>query len=180
MSVVTFNTYIQKITKDKNKDLGLSSDVKIALSKIIDGLASEISRKCCKKYSKISAWEIQYTIAKCLPRSLYKFAVQDGTEATTDFLHNTEGNKAKRSGLVIPPYCADKYLKKYNDNNKFDKTASVYLAAILEYLMTEILIISGNYAREHNDKRITKKHFDYILNNDKDICEMIVMNDIEI
>ena len=67
-------------------------------------------------------------------------------------------NRSKRAGLQFPVGRLKKYLHEKNLAAREGITAAVYLASVLEYLMTEILELAGNETKNHKKKRITPRH----------------------
>ena len=52
--------------------------------------------------------------------------------------------------------------------------ASVYLAAVLEYLTAELLELSGNAARENRNDAISPRHIELALRNDEELRRALV------
>lgn len=52
---------------------------------------------------------------------------------------------------------------------RLGETAPVYLAAIAEHLISEILEIAGNYAKKTKKKRVTARHLLWAVRNDEEI-----------
>lgn len=61
--------------------------------------------------------------------------------------------KSSRAGLEFPVGRCLKYLKAGNYANRIGTGASIYMAATLEYLVAEILELSGNAARDNKKSR---------------------------
>ena len=48
----------------------------------------------------------------------------------------------------------------------------IFLAAVLEYLMAEILELSGNAASDARKKTIEKRHIEIVINDDEELIEL--------
>ena len=53
--------------------------------------------------------------------------------------------------------------------NRVSATAPVYIAAITEYFMAEVLELAGNLCKEHGNKRITPSDILHALRSDKEM-----------
>lgn len=68
--------------------------------------------------------------------------------------------QSTRAGLVLPiPYFL-RVLRMGNYAKQIEMDAAVYLAAVLEYLMSEILDLAGKACYEDRKLRINSKHID--------------------
>eukprot|EP00456_Euglypha_rotunda_P088501 TRINITY_DN90733_c0_g1_i1.p1 TRINITY_DN90733_c0_g1~~TRINITY_DN90733_c0_g1_i1.p1 ORF type:complete len:102 (-),score=12.75 TRINITY_DN90733_c0_g1_i1:10-315(-) len=63
-------------------------------------------------------------------------------------------SRSQRAGLVFPVSRFSRQLKAGRQANRISKTAPVYLAAVLEYLVSEFLELSGNAAKDNKRTRI--------------------------
>ena len=53
------------------------------------------------------------------------------------------------------------------------KEAPVFLAAVLEYLASEILDLAGNASRDNKKSRITPRHLTLAIRNDDELNELL-------
>lgn len=109
-----------------------------------------------KNAKTLSSRTIMTAVRLFFPGEMGKHAVSEGIKAITKFSSSDAGtskdkiSKTKRSNLTFSVSRVQKFLRTYF--NRISKTASVYLAAVFEYLTAEILELSGNAARDLKKK----------------------------
>uniref|UniRef100_A0A8D8JTX3 Histone H2A n=1 Tax=Culex pipiens TaxID=7175 RepID=A0A8D8JTX3_CULPI len=86
--------------------------------------------------------------------------------------------KSSRAGLEFPVGRCLKYLKAGNYANRIGTGASIYMAATLEYLVAEILELSGNAARDNKKSRIIPRHIQLAIRNDDELS--VLFRDVTI
>mmetsp|Transcript_17537 Transcript_17537/g.27112 ORF Transcript_17537/g.27112 Transcript_17537/m.27112 type:complete len:211 (+) Transcript_17537:16-648(+) len=171
----SYSTYIYKVLKQVHPEMGIS---KFAMQVMGDYNSdtlyriTEEAREICMKDNKatLSSREIQTAVRLVLPGELSKHAVSEGTKAVTKFSSNqgSKGSQSVKAGLVFPVGRVKKYLKE-RTKLRIGAGSAIYLAAVLEYMVAELLELSGNCARDNQKKRIIPRHVQLALRNDEEL-----------
>lgn len=83
-------------------------------------------------------------------------------------------SKSFRSGLQFPVGRIHRFLKqRMIESGRVGATASVFLAAVMEYLTAEILELAGNCSKEMKMKRITPRQIQLAIRSDEEFDSMI-------
>ncbi|XP_067883681.1 histone H2A type 2-B-like [Heterodontus francisci] len=82
-------------------------------------------------------------------------------------------SRSSRAALQFPVGCVHRLLRKGNYAERVGVGAPVYLAAVLEYLTTEILELAGNAARKNKKTRIIPRHMQLAVRNDKELNKLL-------
>lgn len=152
------------------------------------------NNEACKgKTHIVSTRAIQSAVRLCIPGELAKHAVSVGTKAVTRFNINKDEEKAKKeeaknkgkepekvkgkgssktdkAEIIFAVPRAAHMLRIYAD--KVSATAPIYLAAVLEYLATEILELAGNAAMDNKKVRINARHLMFAIENDEELVKL--------
>jgi len=83
-----------------------------------------------------------------------------------------KGTSAK-AGLTFPVSRVSKFLRKGRFAPRLGVGASVFTTAVIEYLVAELLELSGNCAREHKKTRIIPRHIKLAIKNDEELNKLI-------
>ena len=82
-------------------------------------------------------------------------------------------SRSSRAGLQFPVGRIHRLLRKGNYGERVGAGAPVYLAAVLEYLSTEILELAGNAARDNKKTRIIPRHLQLAVRNDEELNKLL-------
>ena len=85
------------------------------------------------------------------------------------------GNKTRsaKAGLTFPVGRIARHLKKGRFAKRVGSGAPVFVAAVLEYLVAELLELAGNAARDHKKQRIIPRHIQLAVKNDEELNKYI-------
>jgi len=78
-----------------------------------------------------------------------------------------------RAGLQFPVGRIHRHLKQGRYAARIGAGAPVYLAAVLEYLVAEILELAGNASRDNNRIRIIPRHIQLAVRNDEELNKLL-------
>lgn len=81
--------------------------------------------------------------------------------------------KSKRAGLQFPVGRIHRKLKAGRYASRISSDAAVYLAAVLEYMMAEIIECSGQAATDNKRTRISPRHISLAIRNDDELNRLL-------
>lgn len=82
-------------------------------------------------------------------------------------------SRANRAGLMIPVSRIHRYLRNGKLANRIGSGAPVYLAAILEYLLAEIIDTAAVVTLQNNKRRITSRFLNLAIRNDNEMDKLL-------
>ena len=88
------------------------------------------------------------------------------------FTH-TKKSRSSRAGLQFPVGRVHRFLRQRKYAEHIAAGAPVYLAAVLEYLVAEILELSGNAARENKRRRINPRSIQLAVRSDEELNQLL-------
>jgi len=174
-----YSTYIYKVLKQVHPDTGISQKSMQIMNDYIYDILIRVGKEAqvlCELFNKktLTSREIQTAIRLCLPGELCKHAVSEGTKAVTKFNSSGGGgNRSFRAGLQFPVGRIHSFLKNGNFASRIGKGAPVYLAAVVEYLVAEVLELAGNASRDNKKSRIIPRHISLAVRNDEELNKLL-------
>lgn len=180
-----FRTYIYKVLKQVHPDIGCTSKGMSQLNQIVNSIGNEFAKKAvdlCKMIGHITVThrEIQTSVNLILKDDLQKLAIKEGCKAVTQYYNCitkfkdekvTENNNDRcrreiKAGLSFSVARCANLIKNVDKSIRIGQAAPVYLASILQHLMSEILELSGNVCRDGHKVCITPRHIFLAIEND--------------
>lgn len=180
VDAVEFDRYIHKVLQQVHPDQGMSHSSMDTVNNMVRFLLRKVIT--CIMRTKVKATvtsrDVQLAVRMVLPGELAKHAVSEGTKAVTKFNSNLpatvkgQKNKAHRrefyAGLQFSVSRVENVMRTMG-LSRIGVGASVYLAAVCEYITAEILELSGNAAKDNKRSRIARKYVMAAIGNDSEL-----------
>lgn len=77
--------------------------------------------------------------------------------------------RSSRAGLQFPVGRIARYLKQGGYAKRVGGASPVYMAAVLEYIVAEVLELAGNAAKDNKKLRIIPRHIQLAVRNDDEL-----------
>jgi len=176
MSFVDFTSDLGKLVKAEHTEDGLdllNQLVNIYGEKIMKAANEVVSSSGSKT---LSSRDIQTAVRLVLPYGLARSSVEEGTKAVTRY-NASKGDEDKKKlhkklQLTIKPSHVKVLVEKLSSVDRKSKTATIYLTAVLEYLIKETL---GEINK--SGETLTQRAVFLAISNDEElskICEDII------
>ena len=88
-------------------------------------------------------------------------------------IYTTYNTRTARAGLKFPVARVHRHLRRGKFGKRIGAGAPVYLAAVLEYLVAEILDLAENAAREEKDSTINPRHLQLAIRNGEKLKKLM-------
>ena len=187
--VETFHSYIYKVLKQVHPDIGINAKAMAIMNSLVYGQFERLCNEAgtLARYIKkgtLSSREVQTAVRLILPLELAKHAVSEGRKAVTKYDSNKDLTKevkkregmesvTAQAGLTFSVSRFGRYTRKRNKTNRMSAAAPVYLAAVVEYLVAEVVELAGNAARDNKFSRISPRHVTLAVRNDEELNKLL-------
>ena len=110
-------------------------------------------------------WFFDHEIKEIKKKFISNFFSKKGTGAK-------KTSVSTRAGLQFPAGRIDRYLRVGNYSTRVGRTASIYLAAVMEYIVVEVIELSGNATKDLKKRRITPRHILLAVHGDEELQKL--------
>jgi len=80
---------------------------------------------------------------------------------------------SKKAGLTFPVPRVGRYMKAGRFAPRVGKNAPIFMAAVLEYIVAELLELAGNAARGEKKNRIKPRHLQLAISDDEELKKLL-------
>lgn len=167
------NSIITKVLKQIHPHTRITEQAKETITELIGNVLTAI----IKTSPSLSLDDLKKTVKEVIPGELAKHALNEADSAIKKY-ESSEGphgikNVTKIMTIHLSPVTVKKMIKSMGmDVTDIPVESFIFLAAALEYLMAEILELSGNAASDNRAKTIEKRHIEIIINYDTELIEL--------
>lgn len=82
-------------------------------------------------------------------------------------------SRSCRAGLIFPVSRIERFLRRGDYAERIGSGASVYMAAVLQYLTYDIVDIAGNIAANDHKRRIAPRHLQETITCDSELQQLL-------
>ena len=175
----TYKSFIYKVLKQVAPSSGISTKAMNVMDPMVQDLFEKLAAEAGRlaRYNKkatITSREVQTAVRLVFPGELVKHAVSEGAKAVTKFTvaQDATGTRSSKAGLLFPVGRVHKQLKRGRFATRVSHTAPIYLAAVLEYVVAEVLEIAAKVSIDLKKQRITPRHILLAINNDNELEQL--------
>ena len=189
----SFRTYLHKVLKNVHPSSQISSNTIGQLDEVVKILARQIAesaRSACVSASKstVGQAEVSLAVNLHLPGELAKHATTEIAKACTKFqewkatnedkdsgeARSSPVRREKQAGLIFSVALAEKFIREFGASDlNVSKNSSVALAAVLEYIAAEILLLAGQFAQDNKKVIIVIRHVFLGIATDSDLYRLM-------
>ena len=176
----SFETYISKILKQVSIKNGITSNSKQQLNSALCIIARDISFTVARlteiaKKKTMSDKEVSNAVKVLFSGDLAINSIREGLKSVSKFSSETSkgGSRQCKAGIIFPPSITEKFLRNFGYSKAMVTSAApVFLAAVLEYLAAEILILASKSSVNNNRIRITIRDLQISISEDQELSNL--------
>ena len=175
----SLSSYIYKILKQVHPTVGIANMAMTVVNSFVVDVFRRISKDAVQlSGEKVTEYEIENAVEAIIQGELKSQSLSQGNQALRNFNNaNPEiKNDTEKAGLQFSVGKTKKMMKEETDK-QVAISASVFLAAVLEFLLSRLLQQAGNASLESGNARITPRHVQVAFFNDGEFKQLF--NDIQ-
>ncbi|PVU93580.1 hypothetical protein BB561_003155 [Smittium simulii] len=81
-------------------------------------------------------------------------------------------SKSFRAGVIFPVARFKRYLKQSQPAFRISDSSAIYMSSVIEYLVAEIIELSGNAAKDNKKVRIIPRHIQLAVKHDHELGKL--------
>lgn len=176
-----FSTYIHKVLKLIHPGHAVQSTATNAINQMSHHFIEKIldqAELLRRGKSTLDITKVLNAVKIVLPGELGAHAMAEIEKAVTKHAGTDTGTKANpvsvtsRAGLTVPPSLLGRIVREKTSYNRVGNAATIALAAATEYILAEILELSGNVTTDMGKKQISEAHVMKAITNDEELSAL--------
>lgn len=176
-----FSIYVARVLKAASPKVSIGRKALHAMNSIALRLATTLADSVNDYITSktITAAAIRDVVHFTLPSDLATAATAAGAKAVTAYTESTtapgKADHRSRAQLVFPPGLAEKFLRRFGKLSvRVGVGAGVFLAAVLELVVRDVLTAAAGVATEDKRVRIKPRHILLAVRNDAALNELLL------
>ena len=173
-----FEHHIRKILKQVCTDRDITQQAKSQLNELAIITCKLIKSKInhiltFSKKKTITETEIQSAVKLIFTGQLAQKSVDEGTKCLSNYLNRSKNEELKgqsrqlKADILIPPNILDSFLRE--NVNYISCNAPIFMAAVIEYFLSQVLELANNVSNHKKGVRITVNDLEKGVKSDKEL-----------
>lgn len=178
MDSPNFKLYIPRLLKKINPNFKISGTSLACLNNLvrinIEKIMVAVNQIMLHTSKKTISYKEIINIAKLyfsddIAKNIITYANQSVVSYENNKKNKNRGSKSSLSGLVLPVTRIQNYMMRLSNASRKSEKSSIVMAAICEYLISEILKASIDIADKNKKIRISTRHIMLAIQSHKDL-----------
>lgn len=87
-------------------------------------------------------------------------------------MSGTKKSRSERAGLTFPVGRVSRFIREGRYASRVGELTPICVSAVMEYIVAEIIELSGNAAKDNKRTRISPRHIRLAIEKDEELSEM--------